>query len=54
VTIREKNGKLDVNRKFQGTGADTDVIVGSVRAYLNALNKVRANRHLQGQRVPKT
>jgi len=40
VTIREKNGKLDVNRKFQGTGADTDVIVGSVRAYLKALNKL--------------
>ena len=28
------------NRTFRGYGADTDIIVASAKAYINALNKV--------------
>ena len=36
VTVRLESGGRIVN----GQGADTDIIVASVKAYLNALNKV--------------
>jgi len=37
VTVRlERNGRI-----VNGNGADTDIIVASAKAYLNALNKLR-------------
>ena len=40
VTVRlSKEGRI-----VNGQGADTDIIVASVKAYLNALNKLLANR----------
>ena len=40
MTIRQENCELDVDRKFQGSAADTDVIASSVKAYIHALNKM--------------
>jgi 2-isopropylmalate synthase len=38
VTVRlSKNGRI-----VNGQGADTDIIVASAKAYLNALNKLHA------------
>jgi len=38
VTVRVERKGLIVN----GQGADTDIVVASVKAYLNALNKLKA------------
>mmetsp|Transcript_26483 Transcript_26483/g.57559 ORF Transcript_26483/g.57559 Transcript_26483/m.57559 type:complete len:660 (-) Transcript_26483:335-2314(-) len=40
VIIRQANSELEVERKFQGSAADTDVIASSVKAYIHALNKL--------------
>ena len=40
VTVRlSKEGRV-----VNGQGADTDIIVASAKAYLNALNKLHANQ----------
>jgi len=46
VTVRiEEEGGGDAGRKtFLGHGADTDIIMASAKAYLNALNKMVATR----------
>jgi 2-isopropylmalate synthase len=41
VTLEEVHGENIVERT--GTGSDTDIIVASAKAYLNALNKLAAN-----------
>ena len=39
VTVRiEKDGRI-----VNGNGADTDIVIASARAYVNALNKIMAN-----------
>ena len=40
VTVRLEEGGKTVN----GQGADTDTLVASARAYMNALNKLLAKR----------
>ena len=37
VRVRDQRGRI-----FHGAGADTDVIVASVQAYLRALNRITA------------
>jgi 2-isopropylmalate synthase len=46
VTVRLANGGRIVN----GQGADTDIVVASARAYLNALNRLyQGNERLNPQ-----
>jgi 2-isopropylmalate synthase len=40
VTIRVESQ----NEQFIGRGADTDILIASAQAYVNALNKVVASR----------
>jgi 2-isopropylmalate synthase len=45
VTVRlAKNGRI-----VNGQGADTDIIVASAKAYINALNKLRGGQKLNPQ-----
>ena len=37
-----EDGSARGNRSFRGSGSDTDIVVSSVRAYVNALNKLIA------------
>ena len=56
----EDEGKVHVkishaNRQYQGFGIDEDVVMGSVKAYVNALNKVpalKAQVHQEPMRAP--
>ncbi len=56
VRIQESNGKhkldaqkeIEQHRTFGGHGADTDIIVASVKAYLSALNKLLAAKGAAG------
>jgi 2-isopropylmalate synthase len=47
VTVQEDG------RSAMGHGADTDIIIASVRAYLNALNKLAARASKRGGGEPK-
>jgi len=40
VTVKATQSGLMYDRAFSGSGADTDIVVSSVRAYINALNKM--------------
>ncbi|KAJ8558082.1 hypothetical protein K7X08_004848 [Anisodus acutangulus] len=54
VLIRGENGHISthaltgeiVHRTFSGTGADMDIVISSVRAYVSALNKMMSFRKL--------
>lgn len=45
VRVRDQRGRV-----FHGAGADPDIIVASVQAYLRALNRITATRQSQGDR----
>ena len=45
VRVRDHRGRV-----FHGAGADTDIIVASVQAYLRALNRISATRRTEGTR----
>lgn len=45
VRVRDQRGRV-----FHGAGADTDIIVASVQAYLRALNRITATYRTQGSR----
>ena len=45
VTVRVRD---DRGRVFHAAGADTDIIVASVQAYLRALNRIAATRRAEG------
>ena len=52
----EDEGKVHVkvshaDRQYQGFGVDEDVVMGSVKAYVNALNKIPALKK-QAQQEP--
>jgi 2-isopropylmalate synthase len=47
VTVRVRD---DRGRVFHGAGADTDIIVASVQAYLRALNRITAVYRTEGSR----
>jgi 2-isopropylmalate synthase len=47
VTVRVRD---ELGRVFHGAGADTDVIVASVQAYLRALNRITCTRRTEGPR----
>ncbi len=46
VTVRVRDHR---GRVFPAAGADTDIIVASVQAYLRALNRIAASRRAEGQ-----
>ena len=39
LSIHSQSGNLE-NRKFSGSGSDTDIMTSSARAYVSALNKL--------------
>jgi 2-isopropylmalate synthase len=45
VRVRDQRGRV-----FHGAGADTDIIVASVQAYLRALNRITTTRRTEGAR----
>ena len=45
VRVRDQRGRV-----FHGSGADSDIIVASVQAYLRALNRITATLQTQGDR----
>ena len=45
VRVRDRRGRV-----FHGAGADTDIIVASVQAYLRALNRITAMYRTEGSR----
>jgi 2-isopropylmalate synthase len=47
VTVRLAKGDRIVN----GQGADTDIVIASAKAYLNALNKLRTNQDKMNPQV---
>ena len=47
VTVRVRDHR---GRVVHGAGADTDIIVASVQAYLRALNRITATRRTEGTR----
>jgi 2-isopropylmalate synthase len=47
VTVRVRDSR---GRVFHGSGADPDIIVASVQAYLRALNRITATLQTQGDR----
>ena len=47
-TARAKNGKIPIDI-VNGMGADTDIVVASAKAYVNALNKLGHMPHVNPQ-----
>ena len=45
VRVRDQRGRV-----FHGAGADTDIIVASVQAYLRALNRITVTHRVEGSR----
>jgi 2-isopropylmalate synthase len=48
--IHSQSGKVS-NRKFSGSGSDTDIITSSARAYVSALNKLLSWNARRGQQA---
>ena len=48
-TVEPQSG-ISKNRKFSGSGSDTDIITSSARAYVSALNKLLSSnaRRMKG------
>jgi 2-isopropylmalate synthase len=51
-TVEPQSG-ISKNRKFSGSGSDTDIITSSARAYVSALNKLLSSnaRRMKGSEV---